>query len=575
MLTSYQTLITQTYRSVNAPVIGITGNFGEKGLELAAGYFRSIEAAGGVAVALPPTTNAEQIMLSLDGLDGILFSGGGDINPLLLGEEPLPALGSVNPLRDEHELLLAQLAYDKQIPMLGICRGLQIIVAALGGQLHQDIRTCMPDAPLIKHSQQMPREVASHTVNILPDSKLCSLFGEQLCVNSFHHQAVAAAGPHLRVVATAPDGVIEAVESTEFKSIMGVQWHPECFILGGNECMMPLFKDFVEQAQSFRNAKRLHSKVLTLDSHCDTPMQFSKGVNFAHRDANLLVDAHKMRDGHLNAVFMVAYLEQQGRDDESLKNATHKADSILDAIRSMVEQTPGVALAQTPEDLYRNKFNDTKSVVLGIENGYAIGKDLANIARYKAAGVAYMTLCHNGDNDICDSARRSQCEHNGLSPFGKEVVKEMNRVGMLIDLSHASEKTFYDVLQLSKYPVACTHSSSKTLCNHARNLTDDQLRAIAKNGGVAQATFYEGVLREEGEATILDAVAHILHMISVAGIDHVGIGSDFDGDGGVKGLASAAELINLTRHLQAAGLSDEDLQKLWGGNFLRVLSSQH
>ena len=151
----------------------------------------------------------------------------------------------------------------------------------------------------------------------------------------------------------------------------------------------------------------------------------------------------------------------------------------------------------------------------------------------------------------------------------------MNRVGMLIDLSHASEKTFYDVLQLSKYPVACTHSSSKTLCNHARNLTDDQLRAIAKNGGVAQATFYEGFLREEGEATILDAVAHILHMISVAGIDHVGIGSDFDGDGGVKGLASAAELINLTRHLQAAGLSDEDLQKLWGGNFLRVLSSQH
>ena len=138
MLTPYQTLITQTYRSVNAPIIGITGNFGEKGLELAAGYFRSIEAAGGVAVALPPTTNAEQIMLSLDGLDGILFSGGGDINPLLLGEEPLPALGSVNPLRDEHELLLAQLAYDKQIPMLGICRGLQIIVAALGGKLHQD-----------------------------------------------------------------------------------------------------------------------------------------------------------------------------------------------------------------------------------------------------------------------------------------------------------------------------------------------------------------------------------------------------------------------------------------------------
>ena len=574
MHTSYNTLISRYPSHSEMPIIGITGNFGDKGLELAEGYFRSIEAAGGVAVALPPTSDAQQIAASLDGLDAVLFSGGGDINPLLLGEEPLPQLGGVNPLRDAHELLLARLAYDRQIPMFGICRGLQVIVAALDGKLHQDMAACMPEAKLIKHSQSMPRAVASHTVNILPNSIIGGLLGKKVAVNSFHHQAVAEAGPHLRVVATAPDGVIEAVESTEFKSIMGVQWHPECFVLDNNPCMMPLFKHFVEQACSFRRAKKLHAKILTLDSHCDTPMQFGKGVDFTHRDEQLLVDAHKMTEGCLDATFMVAYLEQQLRTPQCLRAATAKADGILQQIQQMVERTPGFVLAKTPDDLLRNKFNGLKSVVMGIENGYAIGKELSNIARYKDMGVAYMTLCHNGDNDICDSARKSNGEHNGLSKFGKLVVKEMNRVGMLIDLSHAAEKSFYDVLELSERPVVCTHSSSKVLCDHPRNLTDDQLRVLAQKGGVAQATFYEGFLRKDDQATIRDAVAHILHMVVVAGIDHVGIGSDFDGDGGVPGLASAAELINLTRCLQAEGFDDEALRKLWGGNFMRVLYAQ-
>jgi microsomal dipeptidase-like Zn-dependent dipeptidase len=142
---------------------------------------------------------------------------------------------------------------------------------------------------------------------------------------------------------------------------------------------------------------------------------------------------------------------------------------------------------------------------------------------------------------------------------------------MLIDLSHAAEKSFYDTLELSAHPVACTHASSQALCDHPRNLTDHQLRALAQQGGVAQVTFYNGFLRTDEKATINDAVAHILHCIDVAGIDHVGIGSDFDGDGGVPGLESAAALINLTRRLQAEGLSDDDLQKLWGANFLRLL----
>ena len=183
-----------------------------------------------------------------------------------------------------------------------------------------------------------------------------------------------------------------------------------------------------------------------------------------------------------------------------------------------------------------------------------------------------MTLCHNGDNDICDSAVRSKNEHNGLSDFGREVVREMNRVGMLIDLSHAGEKTFYDVLNCSSVPVVCTHSCCRALCDHPRNLTDAQLQALAEKGGVVQITFYKGFLREDGKATIDDVVAHILHAIDVAGIDHVGIGSDFDGDGGVPGLASAAEMINLTRRLMAAGLNQSQLRKIWGGNFIHIMS---
>ena len=183
-----------------------------------------------------------------------------------------------------------------------------------------------------------------------------------------------------------------------------------------------------------------------------------------------------------------------------------------------------------------------------------------------------MTLCHNGDNDICDSAVRSKNEHNGLSDFGREVVREMNRVGMLIDLSHACEKTFYDVLNCSNVPVVCTHSCCRALCDHPRNLTDAQIQALAEKGGVIQITFYKGFLREDGKATIDDVVAHILHAIEVAGIDHVGIGSDFDGDGGVPGLASAAEMINLTRRLMAAGLNQSQLRKIWGGNFIHIMS---
>ena len=232
-----------------------------------------------------------------------------------------------------------------------------------------------------------------------------------------------------------------------------------------------------------------------------------------------------------------------------------------------------VEIAYTPQDLDCLKAAGRKAIMLGIENGYAIGQDLSLLRHFREKyGIVYMTLCHNGNNDICGSARPREGEKlEGVSSFGADVIRDMNRLGIMVDLSHASERSFYDALDISEQPIVCSHSSARALCDHPRNLTDDQLRALAAKGGVAQVTFYNGFLRTDGQATILDAVAHLNHMIEVMGIEHVGIGTDFDGDGGVPGLASASELINFTRRLLRERYREEDLRLIWGGNFLRVM----
>ena len=278
-----------------------------------------------------------------------------------------------------------------------------------------------------------------------------------------------------------------------------------------------------------------------------------------------------MTEGHLDATIMVAYLRQLERDSASLDAAFAKANRLLDEIEAMVSQSAdSVAIAYTPDDLYRLKREGKHALMLGIENGYALGLDAKRVEHFRQRGVVYMTLCHNGDNDLCDSAR-GNAEHAGLSALGRAVIGEMNRVGMMVDLSHAAESSFYQAIEASRTPIVCSHSSARALCDHPRNLTDDQLRALAASGGVAQVCLYDGFLRKEGGATIDDAVRHICHMVSVAGIDHVGIGTDFDGDGGIIGCADASELINLTRCLRAEGFSEQDIEKLWGGNFLRVM----
>ncbi|MGB6339640.1 MAG: dipeptidase, partial [Candidatus Aminicenantaceae bacterium] len=259
-----------------------------------------------------------------------------------------------------------------------------------------------------------------------------------------------------------------------------------------------------------------------------------------------------------------------------------------------------------------------RAAFIGMENGYPIGRDLSLIEKYYNRGVRYITLCHSGDNDICDSSTdQGGPEDNGLSEFGKEVVAECNRLGIMVDISHASEKSFFDIVEMTKAPIIASHSSARALCDHPRNLTDAQLKALAENGGVIQICFVSSFVKEQpptperdaaiealrekygsrrdiqdeaarakameeyqevyekypGEKTTLqELVDHIDHVVELIGVDHVGIGTDFDGGGGVEGCNDVSEMPNITEELLKRGYSEEDIQKIWGGNIMRVFS---
>ena len=569
----YRALHSKFPLATSSPVIGITANYRDGNAAVAEAYYASVLEAGGTPLIIPPYAHRTALVETLKHIDALLLTGGADIDPRYMNEEPdYTLLHSINPKRDEQELLLTLLAVDMNIPILGICRGIQTLAAALGGAVHQDIYAAL-GKNLLNHDQEpVERGVATHEVKIVKGSLLENIFNSDiLAVNTFHHQAVSHVPQGFEVVATSPDGVIEGMEAVDGRVIVGVQWHPESFILNGDRCMMPLFEWLVNEASLYRCSRDIHSRILSIDSHCDTPMLFEQGYEMYERSETALVDLHKMYEGALDVVTMVAYLKQDERDEHLLLGATAKAEALLQGIADRVERCgASVALSDNPAELEAMKRAGKRVVMRGIENGYAIGKELSNIERFRNAGVVYMTLCHNGDNDICDSARGIG-EHGGLSEFGRDVVREMNRVGMLIDLSHAAESTFWQVVELSKYPVVCSHSSCRALCNHPRNLTDEQLKAIADKGGVVQVTMYSGFLREEGEATLNDFIQHLEHAIKIAGIDHVGIGTDFDGDGAVVGCSSASQLLNVTRELLHRGYSEEDIKKIWGANWLRVM----
>lgn len=571
------------------PVIGLTGNFADGDARLCEQYYMSVVRAGGTPVIIPPVADKDVIINTLDKIDGLVLTGGGDINPLWAGEEPSPRLHGINHMRDKAELLTVRLAYNRQIPMLGICRGIQTLVTALDGEVDQDIAESFAAAhgagraaaaaghSLIKHSQDADRSEPTHTVRISRESVLYSLYKtETLAVNSIHHQAVRASGRRFSVSAKAPDGVIEAIESSEFKPFIGVQWHPEWL----GESGQVLFRWLVDRARDFYTAKDLHRRMLTLDTHCDTPMFFPQGIHFDQRDPRILVDMHKMAEGHQDAVIMAAYLPQPKLGETFSSKVAFKvdgplqyADLIFDKIEEIVNANNRyLSIARTPSDLYEDKRKGRRSIMLGIENGLALSHDISNVRYFARRGVVYITLCHNGDNDICDSARGCNT-HGGVSRFGEQVIKEMNRCGIMVDLSHAGEKSFYDALSISSKPIVCSHSNCKALCDVPRNLTDDQLRALAKHGGVAHITLYHGFLRNDSqEATVMDAIAHLEHAISIMGIEHVGLGTDFDGDGGIRGLADSSELINFTLHLLRRRYSERDIARIWGGNWLRVMA---
>ena len=579
---------------LSRPLIGITANHADINTGVRDRYWQQVIEAGGCPVLLPPSDNEDVIIESLNHIDGLLLTGGADHDPRWMGEQPSPQLGNVNAIRDLPELLITRLAHNRQIPILGICRGIQTMAIALGGHVVQDIASsqlvplprvgCEEKPEFCTHSQDEEREVKTHNIRIDRNSTLFNMYAHKglvdesgnMMVNSFHHQAVDNPGPLFRATAWADDGVIEAMESTELKPMMGVQWHPEWLGKEGGV----IFQWLVDEARIFHQARQLHQCYISVDSHCDTPMFFPQGADFSRRDDKILVDVHKMHDGRQDVTTMVAYIPQP-QDGQTWADVapfptaspTDYAHLIFTKIEDIVNKHPEMmAIARSEKELWENKSRGCKSIMLGIENGLAIGTDLSLISDFQQKGIQYITLCHNGDNQICDSARKSNHTWGGVSPFGRKVIHEMNQQGVTVDLSHAAESSFYDAIEISQKPVVCSHSNCKALCHHERNLTDDQLRTLAKHGGVCQITLYEGFVTDNpSEADILHAIDHLNHAVRIMGIEHVGLGTDFDGDGGIRGIKDSSEYINFTRQLLKHHYSDDDIRLIMGANWLRVL----
>ena len=365
---------------------------------------------------------------------------------------------------------------------------------------------------------------------------------------------------------------------------------------------------------------RVHQRILTLDTHADAPIMMQKegfDVGVAHdtkRDRSQ-IDFPRMKDGNMDAMFFAVYTSQGPRTVAGHAEAKRNALNQFDLIHQGLKKYPNLAeLATTPADAYRIEKAGKRAVFIGMENGYPIGEDLAMVKTYFDLGCRYVTLSHFANNAICDSSTDPDGPvHNGLSAFGRQVVQEMNRLGIMVDISHTSDKTFYDVLAFSKAPVIASHSNARALCDFPRNMTDDMIRAIAKNGGVVQVNFVSDYLKKPSEAhrtaktkirmarigkasspdmetriaaqsdsvstayaseraSLSDIVDHIDHIVKLTSIDHVGIGSDFDGGGGVNGLEDVSQIENLTGELLRRGYSEKDIAKIWGGNLLRVLS---
>ena len=393
--------------------------------------------------------------------------------------------------------------------------------------------------------------------------------------------------------------------------------------LGCNENVLKRIYGTETESELIERALLIHKKVLTLDTHADTPLRmiepgFSMSDRHDPNETGSKVDYPRMIEGGLDAIFFAAFVAQDIRDDKGNFRAKNLCIQMIDSILSSIQQNSDVVgLALNPEDAYSLEKEGKRAIYIGIENGYPIGEDLSNIETYYKKGVRYITLVHSSNNDLADSATDpAGPEHNGISEFGSKVVKEMNRLGIMVDVSHGSDAVFYDAIKISKAPIIATHSNARSVTNHKRNMTDDMLKLIAKNGGVVQLTMLSNYLRDPvpnitaeklkkellssikpidqmttleketmrkrlneiddnypiAPANLKNVVDHIDHIVNVAGIDHVGIGCDFDGGGGINGVFDVSQVMNITIELVKRGYNEDQIAKIWGGNLIRVFS---
>jgi membrane dipeptidase len=380
-------------------------------------------------------------------------------------------------------------------------------------------------------------------------------------------------------------------------------------------------------------AREIHSRALTIDTHDDISGNFASDTDDESSQENKRqVSLAKMKKGGLNVEFFAVFTSVGDRTPASYESAYKTAITLFDAIHRLPVRYPGlVEIATTPADVLRIHGNGKLVACIGMENGYPIGTELSRVKEFYDKGTRYITLTHSGHNQICDSSTppedQPREEYGGLSEFGRQVVREMNRLGMMVDVSHTSRKSTFEALALSKAPIIASHSGSAAVNEHLRNLDDDELRAIQKNGGVVQVvsladyikkrvdppgrqeaqeairkefgipegrgeaarkalqgltpeqrTSYRDKMRDldirfpRTQVTVQDMVDHIDHIVKTIGVDHVGIGTDFDGGGGVTGFNGADESLNITLELVRRGYSEEEIDKIWGGNLLRVWS---
>jgi membrane dipeptidase len=348
-----------------------------------------------------------------------------------------------------------------------------------------------------------------------------------------------------------------------------------------------------DDAGLMARARVIHDRVIALDTHVDiNPANFTADRSYATR-LETQVSVPKMEEGGLDAAFFIVYVGQSdGPDaftpagyDAAYAAAVRKFDAIHHLTTVLAPDRIG--LARTAADVRRIAASGRKVALIGVENGYPLGEDVSRVKEFYDRGARYLSLAHNGHNQLSDSntGERDGFRWNGLSPLGRQVIAAMNSYGIMIDVSHPSKDSMLQSIALSTVPIIASHSSVRALCNHSRNLDDEQLRAIKANGGVAQMTAFAAYIRtpactagtpraaDTSRATVSDFVDHIDYAVKLIGIEHVGISSDFDGGGGVVGWNDASETFNVTLELVRRGYTEPQIAQLWSGNLLRVMEA--